>query len=138
MVGRTHRGLTGAALRHVADAGRRPAGDVRGLEAVLRAIVASAVAALRDVAVADRGTADVGALHVGRARDVGTGARLLEIADAGRRPAHRAGRLDGVRRAVVARPIAALVGVTDIGGGTAHVRALPVRGTRGVAPAAAL
>src|SRR5439155_605178 len=89
-----------AGLRRVTHAGGRPADRAGGLEAVRGAGVVRAVAALLGVARTGRRAADVGLLHVGRARAAGTGADLRRVADAGRGATHgAAGReaIDGAR-----------------------------------------
>src|SRR5205085_5933218 len=67
-----------------------------------------------------------------------TGARLRRVADAARRTAHRARWLEGVRRAVVADPVAVLRVVAHTGRRTAHRRALRVRRTGRAAARAVL
>src|SRR5205823_3283793 len=85
-----------------------------------------AVAALGDVAVAGRGTANRRALHVGGARDARAGAVLGEVAEAGGAAALHGGRLQDIGGAVVAGAVAALGDVAVAGRGAADGRALHV------------
>src|SRR5205823_593363 len=117
----------GARLRRVADAGGGATLGARGLEAVRRARVVRAVAALVDVARTRCRTADVRVLlHVGGTRDVGARAGLRRVTHAGGRPADRAGGLEAVRGAGVVRPVAALLGVPRTGRRAADVGLLHV------------
>src|SRR5205807_496507 len=126
--------LSSAILGEVADArGAAALGRAR-LEAVRRAVVAHAIAALRHVADARRWAADRRALRVRGARRALAGAVLGEIADAGRGAAFGRGGLEAVGRAVVVHPVAALGDVALPCGRTADRRALRIdRAARAVA-----
>src|SRR5439155_995149 len=129
----------GAGLRRVTDAGRRATLDARGLEAVRRARIVRAVAALVDVARTRCRTADVRVLlHVGGTRDVGARAGLRRVTHAGGRPAGGGGGLEAVRRAVIVRPVAALLHVARTRRRTADARLLLVGGARGTRAGAGL
>src|SRR5205823_5017246 len=120
-----------AVLLEVADAGREPARGAGDGNVVGGAIVGDAIADLVDVADTGGGPADVGALGVGRAVDARAVAVLLEVADAGRETAGRAGGDDVVGRTVVADAVAALRHVADTGRGPADRRALRIVRARG-------
>src|SRR5207244_3054480 len=94
----TARARPGTLLRDVADAGCAATRDAGGDEAVGGTGVADAVAALRHVADACRRPADGRALRLGRARRARPGAGLLDVAGAGGGAADGAGRLDGAGR----------------------------------------
>src|SRR5439155_11804979 len=123
---RTRGGEPRARLGRVARAGRGTTHGARGRERVGRAVVADAVAALRDVARARRRPADVRALRVRRTARSTPGAALGQIAGAGGRTAHDDGRQEAVGRAVVADAVADLGDVAVAGRGAAAVRALQV------------
>src|SRR5439155_1519067 len=101
----------GAGLRRVAHAGRCPTLGAGGLEAIRRAGVVRPVAPLLHVARTRGQAADARSLRVERARRPGPGAELGRVARAGRRAARGGRRLEAVRRAVVVRPVAALLDV---------------------------
>src|SRR5437870_3856792 len=92
-----------AGLRRVTHAGDRPAARAGGLETVRGAGVVRPVAALFGVADAGRCAADVGLLHIGRARGAGAGAELRRVADAGRGSTHGGGGLEAIAGARVVR-----------------------------------
>src|SRR5439155_235695 len=121
----------GAGLCRVADTGRCPTLGARGLEPVRRAGVVRGIASLVDVARAGRQTADVRSLRVGRAGGPGPGAELGRVAGAGRRAARGGRRLEAVRRAVVVRPVAALLDVAWTRRRAADAGLLLVGGARG-------
>src|SRR5439155_13357306 len=159
VVGRAGGPRAGAALRHVAGAGRGAAHDGRGLEGVGRAGRARGVAGLVHVARARRRAADragvpgrvlAGAVRavagVGRARAAVVGARgargrlvvrgtagsaaravLRRVALARRGAADDGRGLEGVGRAGRARPVARLVLVARAGGRAAHRAGVPRR-----------
>src|SRR5439155_15234164 len=111
-VRRAARAGAGAGLGRVADSARR---------ATHRAGVAGGMLAFHADAVADVGGAWVAVVHaagaarlarVGRALRAVAGARLRDVALAGRRPAHRARGSEPVGRAVVAGAVAGLGDVT--------------------------
>src|SRR5439155_885582 len=131
-------GRAGAGLRGIADAGGRATLGPGGLEAVGRARVVRAVAALVGVARGRRGAADVGLLGIGRAGGAGTGAQLRGVADTGRRPTHRGGRLEAVDGARVVRPVAALGHVARARRQAADTGPLGVGRTGGTGPGAEL
>src|SRR5206468_1711931 len=106
----------GARLRRIADAGGGATLGAGGLEAIRGARVVRAVAALLGVARTGRRAADVGLLHVGRARAAGTGADLRRVADAGRGATHGAAGLEAIDGARVVRPVAPLLHVARTGG----------------------
>src|SRR5439155_669979 len=116
----------GARLRRIADAGGGATLGARGLEPIRRARVVRAVAALVGVARARRRAADVGLLHVGRARAAGTGADLRRVADAGRGATHGAAGLEAIDGARVVRPVAPLLHVARTGGQAADAGSLRV------------
>src|SRR5207253_1121191 len=91
-VGGTARAAARAVLREIALVRRGPAYDQRGGEAVGRAVVRDAVAALGHVADVRRRTADGAGrrLRVGRAGGARPGAGLLRVAGAARGAADRA------------------------------------------------
>src|SRR5439155_10686613 len=97
----------GARLRGVARTGGWTADRPGGREAVGGAAVVEAVAALGDVAWASCRPADRRALRIEGAEDAGARADLRKVAGSGGGPAHVAGRLEGVRRAVVGHAVAA-------------------------------
>src|SRR5207237_8277017 len=115
-----------AGLRRVTHAGGRPADRAGGLEAVRGAGVVRPVAALLGVARTGRRAADVGLLHVGRARAARTGAGLRRGADAGRGATHGAAGLAALGRARGVRPVAALLHVARAGGQPADAGSLRV------------
>src|SRR5439155_1015407 len=78
------------------------------------------------------------ALGVGRAVDAGPVAVLLEVADASREAARRAGSGNRVGRAVVRDAVAAVIDVTDACRRAAHRRALDVVRTAGTRSGALL
>src|SRR4029077_17967826 len=88
-IGRAVGARPGTALRRVADAGRGAALGARRDKRVRRAVVAHAVAALRDVADPGRRPADVRALPVGRTVGARPVAALRRIANATRGSAFR-------------------------------------------------
>src|SRR5439155_393495 len=94
----TARARPGTLLRDVADAGCAATRDAGGDEAVGGTGVADAVAALRHVADAGRGPADRHALGVVRACRARPAAGLRDVAGAGGGAADGAGRLDGAGR----------------------------------------
>src|SRR5439155_1730842 len=94
--------------------------------------------AFRHVADTGRGPADRGALRVGRAVDPRAVAVFLEVTDAGRETAGRAGGDDVVGRTAVADTVAALRHVADTGRGPADRRALRIVRARGARPGACL
>ena len=126
-VGRTRNVGAGAGLGRVASAGRDPTHGAHRLERIRRAVIVRAVAALGDVARAGRRAAHVGSLHVGRASGGRAGARLGDVAGAGGGAALGSRRLEGVARARVVRPVAALGNITGTRRRTADVRPLRVR-----------
>src|SRR5438094_172015 len=128
----------GAGLRRVTDAGRRATLDARGLEAVDRARIVRAVAPLLHVARTGGQAADAGSLRVGRARRPGAGAELGRVTGAGRRTAGGGRGLEAVRRAVIVRPVAALLHVARTRRRTADARLLLVGGARGTRAGAGL
>src|SRR5206468_12902618 len=73
-----------------------------------------------------RRAADVGLLHVGRARAAGTGAELRRVADAGRGATHGAAGLEAIDGARVVRPVAPLLQVARTGGQAADAGSLRV------------
>src|SRR5262249_58499695 len=75
---------------------------------------------------------------MGRAVVARAGAALRNVTDARRRPADGGGRQEAIRWAVVARAGAALRDVTDVRRRAADSRALRVRGALRAAPGAAL
>src|SRR5207249_4149618 len=97
-----------AGLPYVADPGGGAALDRARLEGVGRAIVRAAVAALGEVAVPGRGPADRGALRVGGAVGAAPRAGLPYVAAPGGGAALVRARLEGVGRAIVRGPVAAL------------------------------
>src|SRR5439155_26132746 len=107
-----------AGLGEVADARRAAALDGARPEGVGGARVGAAVAALREVAVASRGTADGRALRIGGAGGARSRAGLGEIADPGRAAAFDRARLEGVGGAGVGAAVAALRGVAVTRRGT--------------------
>src|SRR5439155_873174 len=115
-VGRTVVAHPVAALRHVADVGCRAA-DRRAL-GVRGTGRTRAVAVLLEVADAGCGTArGAGRFEPVRRTVVADAvAALVDVADVGRRPAHR--RALRVRRTAGARPGTGFREVTDAGGGT--------------------
>src|SRR5439155_89117 len=127
-----------AGLGHVAGAGGRATLHARELEGVGRAVVAHPVAALGDVARPRRGTTHRRALPVRGTLGARAGAGLGHVAGAGGRATLHARGLEGVGRAVVAHPVAALGDVARPRRGTTHRRALPVRGTLGARAGAGL
>src|SRR5439155_203881 len=138
-----------AALGDVARARRRAAGarglPVRGTagpRAGARlghcAAVARPVAAPADVERPRAGTTDRRALPVRATRGARAGAGLGHVAGAGGRATLHARGLEGVGRAIVAQPVAALGDVARARRGTTHRRALPVRGTLGARACAGL
>src|SRR5439155_1392287 len=131
-------GRTVAVLLEVAHAGRETAGGARHGDVVGGALVGDAVADLVDVADARGGPADVGALGVRRAVDARAVAVFLEVTDAGRETAGRAGGDDVVGRPAVADTVAALRHVADTGRGPADRRALRIVRARGARPGACL
>src|SRR5439155_225545 len=94
----TARARPGTLLGNVADAGGRATRGARGDEAVGGTVVADPVAALHHVADTCGRTADGRALRIGRARRARPGAGLLDVAGAGGGAADGAGRLDGAGR----------------------------------------
>src|SRR5439155_36210 len=128
----------GAGLGHVAGAGGGATLHARELEDVGRAVVAHPVAALGDVARPRRGTTHRRALPVRGTRGARAGAGLGHVAGTGGRATLHARRLEGVGRAVVAHPVAALGDVARPRRGTTHRRGLPVRGTGGTRAGAGL
>src|SRR5439155_297063 len=128
----------GAGLRRVADAGRCPTLGARGLETVRGAGVVRPVAALFGVADAGRCAADVGLLHIGRARGAGAGAELRRVADAGRGATHGGGGLEAIDGAGVVRAVAPLLHVARARRRAADVGLLRVGGARGVRAVAGL
>src|SRR5439155_80197 len=127
-----------AGLRRVTHAGGRPADRAGGLEAVRGAGVVRPVAALLGVAGAGRRAADVGLLHVGRARAAGPGAELRGVADAGRGATHGGGGLEAIDGARVVRPVAPLLHVARTRGQAADARSLRVERARRPGPDAEL
>src|SRR5439155_410220 len=127
-----------AGLGHVAGAGGRATLHARELEGVGRAVVAHPVAALGDVARPRRGTTHRRALPVRGTLGARAGAGLGHVAGAGGGATLHARELEGVGRAVVAHPVAALGDVARPRRGTTHRRALPVRGTLGARAGAGL
>src|SRR5207248_2167649 len=115
-----------------------PAGRSVHHEAVGRADVRDAVAALGQVAFAGGRAADGRALRVRGAAGAASRAELGHIADAGRGPARGRARLEGVGRAVVRDAVAALGDVAVARGRAADGRALRVRGAAGTASRAEL
>src|SRR5439155_1284203 len=115
-----------------------PAGRSVHHEAVGRADVRDAVAALGQVAFAGGRAADGRALRVGGAVGAAPRAELGQIADARRGSARGRARPEGVGGAVVGGPVAALGDVTVPGGRAADRRALRVGGAIGAAPRAGL
>src|SRR5206468_10278474 len=105
-------------------------------EGVRRTAALDAVAALGVVAGAGGGPARGRALGIGGAAGARPGAEVVHVARAGRGPAERAARREGVRRTVVLGPITALGRVARPCGGAARGRAPGVRGG-GRAPARA-
>src|SRR5439155_930477 len=127
-VGGAVRARAGALLGDVALAGRGAAHGGGGLEAVRRTLVLDAVAALGRVARACGGPALGRALGVGGAAGARPGAEVVHVARAGRGPAERAARREGVRRTVILDAVAALGRVARACGGPARGRALGVGG----------
>src|SRR5439155_243992 len=115
-----------------------PAGRSVHHEAVGRADVRDAVAALGQVAFAGGRAADGRALRVGGAVGAAPRAELGQIADARRGSARGGARPEGVGGAVVGSPVAALADVTVSRRRAADRRALRVRGAAGAAPRAEL
>src|SRR5205823_6157104 len=138
-VGRARAAGTGADLRRVADAGRGATHGAAGLEAIDGARVVRPVAPLLHVARTGGQAADAGSLRVGRARRPGAGAELGRVTGAGRRTAGGGRGLEAVRRAVIVRPVAALLHVARARCRAADVgRLLRVGGTGGIRPGAPL
>src|SRR5439155_802389 len=131
-------GAVGAAPRaelgQIADARRGSARGRARPEGVGGAVVGSPVAALGDVTVPGGRAADGRALRVGGAADARPRAELGQIADTRRGSARGRARPEGVGRAVVGSPVAALGDVTVPGGRAADRRALRVGGAIGAAP----
>src|SRR5207248_8970934 len=100
-----------AELRRVARPGRGATLRARAREAVGRAVVVHAVAALGDVADIGRGAADRRALGVHRTVGREPGARLGQVADAGGGAADDPGRREQIRRAGGVEPRARVVEV---------------------------
>src|SRR5439155_1157667 len=113
-------------LDQVADSGGSAAHRRGGREAVGRAVVVRAVAALGHVADVDGGPADGGALRVGGAVGARAGAALGDVADTDGAAALRGRGLEGVGGTIVTGPVAALGDVAVAGRGTANRRALQV------------
>src|SRR5207245_2664151 len=113
-----------AVLGDVAHASRRAALGRARLEAVGRAVVADAVAALGHVAVARRGPADRSALRIGGARRAVARTVVGQIADAGGGPTLDRRGLEAVHGTLVAHPVAALGDVALPGRRPADRRAL--------------
>src|SRR5439155_26588419 len=131
LVGGARGTRAGAGLGRVTDARSRATLRARALEPVRRPRVMRPVAPFLDVAWACCRAADVGLLHVGGACSVRAGAGLAGIADAHGGTADHAGRLEGVRRTVVVRAVAAFVGVARSRRGPADVGLLDVGGAGG-------
>src|SRR5439155_1577030 len=127
-VGGARRARARAFLGDVALAGRGAAHGGRGLELVLGAVIVHTVATLGVVAGAGRGPALGRALGVDGAVRSRAGAEVVHVAVAGRGPADRGARREGVRRTVVVHPITALGLVARAGRGPALGRALGVGG----------
>src|SRR5207249_4888899 len=127
-----------AELGHIADTGGSPALGRARLEGVGRTVVRGPVAALGDVTVPGGGAAHRRALRIRGAGGAAPRAELGHVADTGGGPALGRARLEGVGRAVVRGPVAALGDVTVPGGRAAHRRALRIRGAVGAAPRAGL
>src|SRR5205814_1035991 len=125
-------------LGHVAGAGGGATLHARELEGGGRAGVAHPVAALGDVARPRRGTTHRRALPVRGTLGARAGAGLGHVAGTGGGATLHARGLEGVGRAVVAHPVAALGDVARPRRGTTHRRALPVRGTLGARAGAGL
>src|SRR2546430_582005 len=117
----------GTLLGDVALAGRGAAHGGGGLELVLGAVIVHTVATLVVVAGAGRRPALGRALGVDGAAGARPGAEVVHVARAGRGPAERAARREGVRRTVVLGPITALGPVARARRGAPHRRALLLR-----------
>src|SRR5207247_3381506 len=120
----------GAELGDVAGTPRSAALGRARLEGVGRTVVRGPVAALGDVTVPGRGPADRRALRVGGAVGAAPRAGLRYVADAGGGAALARTRLEGIGRAVVRGPVAALGDVAGARRRPADVRARRVEGAR--------
>src|SRR5207249_1205333 len=127
-VGRAGGGRAGAEIRRVAHADRRATHGGGGLEGIGGARVVDTVAALLDVTRTGNHAADACPLRVGRACSARAGAELGPVAGTGRRAACGRRRLEGVGRAVVVCPVAALGRVARAGRRTADAGLLLVAG----------
>src|SRR5204863_7366655 len=107
----------GAEVAHIAHAGRGPAQRAAGRERVRRSVVVDTVAALGVVAGACGGPALSRALGIGGAVGARAGAEVVHVAHAGRGPAGRGARREGVRRTVVLDAVPALGRVARACGG---------------------
>src|SRR5439155_957833 len=127
-----------AELGDVAGTPRSAALGRARLEGVGRTVVRGPVAPIGDVTVPRGRPAHRRALRVRGAAGAAPRAELGHVADTGRGAALGRARLEGVGRAVVRGPVAALGDVTVPGGGPADRRALRVGGAAGAAPRAEL
>src|SRR5439155_963135 len=127
-VGRTSCARPSALLVRIAEVSRAdPARGVCGLERVRRTIVADTVAALRYVAHPRRRPALRRALAIRRAGGSRAGAGLRQVAGSSRGSTLGRGRLERVRRTIVADPVAALRYVAHSRRRPALRRALAIR-----------
>src|SRR5439155_8431169 len=130
-VRRAQGGRPGADLRRIAAAAGRTADGAAHHERIGGAVVADAVAALRDVAHARRRATDRRALHVRRTCGVRARTALGDVARARRRAAHGARRRERIRGARVGDAVAALGDVARPGRRPAHGPALQIGRARG-------
>src|SRR5207253_2709395 len=114
-----------ACLVHVAGAGRRATDRARVPRGVLAGVVrpVAGVGGARVAVVRTQGAVE--RLVVGRTGGSGARAALRRVALAGRRPADDGRRLEAVRRARRARPVARLVHIAGAGRRTADRARVP-------------